>query len=362
MQSIFILALFGILYSTVAVITTMLSTSAMQQKLERIEYVENIFQDIEAGIKKGYLGDNPDFFGLGINPGVGVAGTRFAIDGSLPSSNIRRIDNFLPQYISYSADDILVDPWGQNYILEMNYRELTIYADTDAPPGITNEVVAPIAVFLLYSSGPDRVFGDPNPPNPYNNMRRFTAPTNANGEDDILHVFTTLGTTQEMWNHTKDVFDKTMSVVTDNYKQQYDLFTPTIQTNYYDIVDFYDSSFNWIGDTVVPGCGTTYIHAWKDDSCNVPGVVGGNLTGLANFPTMYPDTTTSNADMMQDLGIDLEYNRMIPGLLDGLNLTVGSSGGGFLDRMDFEINESAGSHWEITYAKRLEGEGIISGL
>jgi hypothetical protein len=175
-------------------------------------------------------------------------------------------------------------------------------------------------------------------------------------------VFTTLETTQSMWNHTKGVFDKMFSAVSDNYKQQYDLFAPTIQTNYYDVVDFYDVFFNWIGDDPAPGCGTPLIHAWKDDSCTVPGVVGGNLTGLVSFPTMYPDTVTSNEDMMEALGIDLEYERMIPGLLDEMDLTIGSSGGGFLDRVDFQINEAAGSQWSLSYTRRLEGSEIISGL
>jgi hypothetical protein len=77
---------------------------------------------------------------------------------------------------------------------------------------------------------------------------------------------------------------------------------------------------------------------------------------------MYPDTVTSNEDMMEALGIDLEYERMIPGLLDEMDLTIGSSGGGFLDRVDFQINEAAGSQWSLSYTRRLEGSEIISGL
>ncbi|MAI08021.1 MAG: hypothetical protein CMF61_03590 [Magnetococcales bacterium] len=364
MQSIFILALFGILYSTVAVITTMLSTSAMQKKIERIEFVQELFQEIEIGVKKGYLGDNPDFIGLGITPGSGVAGTRYAIDATIGAANARRLDNFIPRYVSYANDQLLIDPWGVPYILEMNYRSVTIYADSDpdTPPGYNNEVEAPVAVFMLYSAGPDRRFGTPNPGNTFNQMRRFEKPTNADGEDDIVHVFTTISTAQDMWNHTKETFDKMLSAVSDNYKQQYDLFTPTIQTDYYDVVNFYDSSFNWIGDDPAPSCGTALIHAWKDDSCNVPGVTGGNLTGRAGFPVMYPNTTDTNTEMMEYLGIDAEYDRMIPGMLDQLDLTVGSTGGGYLDRMDFVITEDAASQWTIEYAKRLEGSDIISGL
>lgn len=364
MQSIFILALFGVLYSTIAVITTMLSTSAMQKKIERIEFVKTLFQDIETGVKKGYLGDNPDFLNLGITPGVGVAGTRYAIDSTIGSTNSRRIDNFLPRYVSYSNDQLLIDPWGNPYILEMNYRYVTIYADSnpDTPPSYSNEVEAPVAVFLLYSAGPDRVFGTPNPGNTFNQMRRFSKATNANGDDDIVHVFTTISTAQSMWNHTKETFDKMVSAVSDNYKQQYDLFSSTIQTDYYDVVNFYDGSFNWIGDNPAPGCGTALIHAWKDDTCNVPGVAGGNLTARSGFPVMYPNTTDSDSDMMEYLGIDAEYGRMIPGMLDQLDITVGSSGGGYLDRIDFAINQDAGSQWTIEYARRLEGSDIISGL
>ncbi|MAF31700.1 MAG: hypothetical protein CMF60_05795 [Magnetococcales bacterium] len=371
MQSIFILALFGILYSTVAVITTMLSTSAMQKKLERIEYVEQFFEDIEIGITKGYLGEFSDFASAGLTISV----SDYRVDSSQVDP-VKRLSHpdFLPKYISYSPDAFEKDPWGTNYYMAAFVTDVMVYADNAsdvaiiAPAPGNNEAKAPVAVFLLYSAGPDKQFGDATPPGTYNTMRRFSKPTNTAGEDDIIRVFTTLGTMQEMWNHTQDVFDKMVSAVADNFKQQYDLFTPTIQTEYYDKVDFYDSSFNWVGDNNAPGCGTPLIHAWKDDQCDVDNVTDfdsdgkKNLVGAAGFPVMYGNTTTTDSVMMQNLGIDAEYARMIPNLLNNLDLRVGSTTTGYLDVMEFVIEDSGSTEWEITYSKRLEGGDIISGL
>lgn len=385
MQSLFILALFGILFSTVAVITTSLSTSAMQQKLIRIEQVEDMFQDVETAVKKGYLGDNVDFGSLS---GMTLGNAR-RIDVSVPSGQIsRQISNeaFLGPYISWKSEDLLVDPWGTNMFMAAYYDDITIYADTLSPTG-TNEVVAPVAAFILYSAGPDRIFGVGSGvsassyptsgfggfPNTFDDIRRFTPDNNVGGEDDIVHVFTTLETAQEMWSHTKEVFDKMVSAVADNYKQQYDLFTPIIQTQYYDVVEFYDASFNWIGDQTGSSlgygvnCESTLIHAWKDDDCNVPGIAGGNLTGFAGFPVMYNGMTNNDnrdRDAMKALGIDFEFQRIPPDLIDEpLDLTLGSSSNGLNDRMDFEITDTGSANdWDIEYSRRLEGGDIISGL
>lgn len=352
MQSLFILALFGILYSTVAVITTMLSTSAMQQKLQNINYVEQLFEDIETGIKKGYLGNDVDLDDgtMNLNPADGSSLGYYAMDMNTLDAD-RRIDKWLPRYVSYAGEELLKDPWGTDYIIEMNYMDLQIYADVSG-----NSVRAPVAVFLLYSAGPDKQFGNNNPPNTYTGMQRFTAPNNANGEDDIVRTFTTLETAQEMWNHTQEVFDKMVSAVSDNYKQQYDLFAPTIQTDYYDVVNFYDASFNWIGDDPAPGCSTALIHAWKDPACP------NNLTAYPDFPVMYPNTVDSDTVMMENLGIDAEYERMIPGFLSSLDLTPSNGAGGYFAQMQFSVQEDANSQWDITYSQTLQGSDIISGL
>jgi hypothetical protein len=369
-QSLFILSLFGIIYTTVAVITTMLSTSAMQLKLQRIDAVKEMFIDIESAIVDGYLGDHVDFSDLAFP----IPANR-RIDLAVADIN-DRIDKFLGEYISWTSPQLLKDPWGTDIFISMTSQNVTIYSDNKNPSALdgvgnpigVNTVTAPINAFILLSAGPDKQFGTaaglmPTLYNGANSARRYTKANNAAGEDDIVHVFTTFSAMNEMWTHTQDVQRKMMSIAGDNYKQQYELFTPQIQVSFYDVVDFYDASFNWIGDVPLAGSGcaaTALIHTWKDPNCSITevvsnGIAAGNLTGEVGFPVFTADLSA--------LGLDKEEERLLQGLTPNINLTLpAASPTGFQDRLDFELMVDGGNDWNITYETRLEGSEIIGGL
>ncbi len=365
MQAIFILSLFGLVYTTVAMITTMLATSSMQLKLDRIESVKEMFRDIELGINQGYLGNYVDFSNLTAFPTNGS--TR--LDASLSATNNKRLDKFVGPYVSWSSKEMLVDPWGSDiYIIAASTKEV-IYADTDRPTGSpVNSISAPITAFLLVSKGPDGRFNTADQEGPpglatLNQVKRYTKGTvDPYEEDNIVHVFTTFSAMNEIWNHTRAVHSKIMSVAADSYKQKYELFLPVIQTEFYDKVNFYDVDLNWVGDEPLnssgagTGCSTPLIHAWKDPDCNITGVTlpGGDLTGHLDFPRLQAD--------IESMGLGREEDRLIEALAPDIQLTLSNSAEGVDDVLDFKLNDSTSNDWDVVYAKRLNGAEIIGGL
>lgn len=367
MQSLFILSLFGVIYTTIAVITTMLSTSAMQLKGQRIESVKQMFLDAEVAVNEGYLGINVDFSALGFF--IPSAAVNRIDSAALNPGN--RVDKLLSEYMSWTSDQLLMDPWNSNIFVGMTLEDITIYADNDNPTvGVNNSVVAPVAAIMFVSAGPDKIFSAASPNaqstigiSNYDDMRRYTIdPLDSFQEDNIVHVFTTYSAMNAMWSHIQEVHEKMMAVVGDNYKQQYEAFSPTIQTEFYDVVNFYDNNFNWIGDVGLPGSGcpaTPLIHAWKDPDCDIQevidnGIANGDLTGLSGFPEFTNDKVA--------LGIENEEERLLQDLTPSVILTPDSSNEGLNDILDFRLEVDAGKDWSIVYEKRLAGSDILSGL
>lgn len=360
MQAIFILGMFGVFYTALAVLIAMVSTSSMKLKAERVDMVEAYFQDVEEAINEGYLSQNVDFTGVGLNT-ASASGER--LDMSAIESD-KRMDNLIAPYVSWRPEEIQKDPWGTPYYYRAITQVTPIFASKDDATGHVGSVSAPLVAFMLVSAGPDRSFADYDDredvssfPTSYDGIKRYTSPENDAYADNIVHVFTTMEPMNKSWNYAKSLHDKTMNIIADHYKRQYEAFVDTISTEYYDNVEMF-SGGSWRGNDPAPGCTSTYMNAWKDPNCNVAGVTDGNLTEHDDFPKMESD--------LDALGVSEEIGSGLSSLdfvNNELNIALGSSAQGLDDLVTISFqNPGTATGWVISYQKTLQGTDIIGGF
>lgn len=376
MQTIFILGIFGVLYTSVAVLISMVATSSMQLKVERIKEVEAFFQDVEIAVNKGFLSENVDFVSVGFQttfPTAPGSDQTERLDNSIAEAS-KRFDKLLAPYMSWAPEKILKDPWGTDYYFARALDDAVIYADNKG-----NEVTAPISVFLLVSAGPDKAFADYADktstavfPKNYDDIKRLVMPETDASADNIVHVFSTMEPMADSWNYAKNLHGRVLSVFTDNYKSQYELFSPTLQAEYYNKVDGSGNKVlnffvggAWIGDSVAPSkdpsdpCLSTYMNAWKDPRCNVPNIGNGfgNLTEVTGFPVF--ETGVENIGMLSEVQAGLEKLSFV---MPNINVTVSDSDYGLQDKITVSFTQGTQTNWTVVYSEELDGNRIIGGF
>lgn len=347
MQAVLIMGLFSAFYIFFAAATTVLSQSAIQTKLSRMEQTREIFRDFEYAVNEIYLTEFPDFI-------------------NMAAADINSM-MFASEYMSWQPDLLQNDPWGQPYQVIGQYSNLeSIYADLDG-----NSVQAPVRSFALISAGPDGVMEDYSADDDdYFEVRSLSAIG-----DDIVHTFTTRTAMLREWNAMRDSLEKIEVAIRDDYVKQFKRFSQTPEyTNFMAEVinDQLNSNALQLDDVTT---------SWLDlGNPNYAGYASLNgMVAVRDDPnSFYPRIST---DFVSSLGIE-SVLRQAPGLMglfgqDKSDLRV--QGQDFMDFSDMftniqhvdaiidssvranlalptpNVNNAIGNTWNVNYTLVVDG-------
>ncbi|MEC9291637.1 MAG: hypothetical protein VX730_04470 [Pseudomonadota bacterium] len=327
MQVIYIMGVFMFVFSIVMGLTTTLTRSAMQNKLDSIAQVESMFLDIERGTNNGILANQADLRYLHNHFRNGVsnefsqnATTRAARDG---------FNAALLDYVNWSEDQLRTDPWGT----PMRVYYSTSYRFLDAG------VQAPITTFAYISAGPNKGF-EASSTLATVNTNNITAMEVSAGSDDILYVFSTYDAMARTWNILTKAVDGVIGLIQTDYSDQYAEFLPQIET--YNAGRFAaDPTF---------GFDNASLNEW---------LTAPSLTGLAGYPTL-PDGTAGVAAVGGSVyfnGAPL-FNITPPANVVTINRT-----NAFTAQVGINLSAAGAPAligWNINYMRTIDGRSIVS--
>ncbi len=330
MQVIYIMGVFMFVFAVVMGLTTTLSRTAMQAKLDNIAEVRQMFSDIEGGINNGILANQSDLRHLhnrfrasqnnqfsatvaarnNLYRGVTITGTRY------PG---------LLNYVSWSEDQLVTDPWGTD--IRVYYSTRYVLVD--------NGVEAPQTIFAYVSAGPDRGFDATLGTISFNNIAGLDVPANS---DDIISVFSTYDAAIRTWGLTLNALNGAAGLIEKDYSEQHVQFLPQIEI-------FNTGMFS--GGTF--GFDNISLNAWESD----PG-----LRAMAGFPRIATSLAGS-------LSLDT-YTDKVP--MFGINPVTGFmtlnaiAGETARTRLRLRINPATTSTvgWRVTHDREIDGRTIIS--
>ena len=200
MQALFYIGLFGTFFFVMSGITAGVARTTFQAQLDRQDQVEEIFQDIEYTIN------------------------RVVLRGQLSLSGEEGLDFALPN-MSWTADDIAIDPWSQPVqITRIDATDENPNGELIASFGAGEGAWADVSYFTFISGGPDREIQTEAP----QNIREWQLLHSAGGaEDDIVRTFSTREPMMETWNAAAEVEKNIEEIITRTYRQRVEAFSPS---------------------------------------------------------------------------------------------------------------------------------------
>lgn len=284
MQALLIFAFFGMIGALISSLVNTISQTAIQQKLLEVQQVETMFKDVEHAVNVNIIGSQATLLCCprirGINPTTGAPMT----------PNLE--DESILEFTSWTSEQLLTDPWGRTIqVITQPVNKVADYIDN-----IDIGVMAPVRAFAFVSLGPDRTI-DADLANDIANVGSYRdvmqlGTAGAADSDDIVHVFSTRSSMQEVWDTAKRAHQVIVNVATDNYRQQYEGFLPTIQAQYAN--QFASSSFFSGGAFITNSASLTeQLNLWREDAA---------MLANASYPRM-PQHALST-DKLEAIGAD----------------------------------------------------------
>lgn len=338
MQVIYVLGLFGFIFSVVMGLTSNLTRSAMQNKLNEVAHTREMFEDIEKAVNDGVMANYADLKQISHTFRNGTGG-----DLNTPALGGTRRDflygrNGHPgilEFVSWppplsgsggwTSARRLQDPWGSNLRIYF-YTQYTL---------VDTGVSAPETAFAIISPGPNRTFETSIGAVNFNNVKSADAP---NGSDDIVFVFTTRPALIRTWNTATKALDNLVKAVEANYTDQYVRFMPNIKT--YNEAMFSSGSF---------GFDNASLNAWESA-----------LSGQPNFPRM-PTTMSASLgarDIFEKVPLYGEQS-----LLNHLYFQ-GFAGLSSRTRLRLQVNTGGYGNnftgWRVNHTRLIDGRILIS--
>lgn len=198
MQALFYIGLFGTFFFVMSGITAGVARTTFQQQLDRQDRIIEIFDDIEYAINRVILRDQL----------------------SLASEDIDNMNYVLP-HLSWSGDEVAVDPWANPIVV---YRLDDVQTIAAFGGGQLAEAV--VSHFVLISGGPNREIETAT-----DGISTITEWRNLHSQgavgDDIVHTFSTRGPQMETWNAAAEVEKTVEDILVRNYRQRIEQFSPT---------------------------------------------------------------------------------------------------------------------------------------
>ena len=272
MQAVYFIALFGLIFAVISSFTVGIGASSMQLKANKLEQMQQMFDNLEFAINNIYLKERLDLSDLPLSEGSAV---------SLSGEDLKV---FLP-YMRGSDADLIQDPWRtaiRYYALQFP----EVLCQSAAPPSgaePTNDclVRAPTAYFVMVSAGPDRKFEsgpDKAGGMPAGNTLAFLNYPRVQGSDDIVKVFSTSAPMRAHYNNMIAVEDRVSALVLKSYRDQSAAFFQTKDVK------------NYIEARLTQQLGNGGFFPDDGDVVGEPGG-GGSCTGKECPPNPCPDGT-----------------------------------------------------------------------
>jgi len=337
-QVIYIMGVFMFVFSVVMGLTTTLTRSAMQNKLDNVAQVGQMFDDIENGVNNGILSNQSDLryldntqFSQGSDDEFSrTAATRVARDS---------FNNELLDYVSWSEDQLLTDPWGTD--IRVYYASEYVLFD--------DNVEALETSFAYISAGPNRNFETSITPAGSISNTTILALEPPAGSDDIVNIFTTRPAAIRTWENTLNMIIKMAGLIESDYTEQYVQFLPEIE------------NYNILNNNL--GFDSSALNAWSRDAALW---TAEGPSGTGNYPIVAQDNTDLNA-----LGLG-EFVNVVPmfGVNSAANFLSMNPYGGALrlrtdrTRLRFRVNRGgvndANVGWRVNFNRTIDGRTVIS--
>ncbi|MDE0724612.1 MAG: hypothetical protein OSB62_07945 [Alphaproteobacteria bacterium] len=357
MQVIYIMGVFMFIFAVIMGLTTTLSRTAMQAKLDNIAEVRQMFNDVEGGINNGVLANQADLRLLNGNFRNGVS-DRFTAAADSARDNFyygRTVAGVrypgLLDYISWSEDQLVTDPWGTDIRVYYSTRHVLV----------DNGVQAPQTIFAYVSAGPDRAFDVANTALDFNQISGLEVPADS---DDIISVFSTYGAMIKTWESALKALYALKGGIEKDYSEQYVRFLPWIEV--FNTEQFEAGGFSF--DNLSLNAWASDATLWVEHRPSATSSSAGTIT--QDYPVIVQDTSSMAAlglgDSLNDLGF-ADYLGAVPtfGINSFANFVAISPYGGTLrlrtDRTRLRVGISDSSTgWNVNHIIEIDGRTIIS--
>ncbi len=348
MQSVIVLGLVGLIYAAVASIVATVYTGTVEYRARSIQRVEQMFEDVEFAINNIILKQE-----------ITLTNSDYLDDGG--NDLLAPVDlSGLSSLVPWSKENLINDPWEtplEIYTAAASDAFSTIYSD-----GSGNTVIAPIQSFALVSYGPNKVLDTVIG----NNLTYRDILSIEPVGDDIIRTFSTREAMNSIWSKIYFELDNSIiPAISDNYKQQQDMFMPVIEFAYEELIKSADAGeadtfiANWqnYGDDTVANILPAPVNA-----ANMHSYIGGKVFPEDGLTYYFPNLDNIDTEALGLNGITSAWDPFTLSLEPSIAIPItdeeiGENSKSLILNVDIDtFNGGTGvGEWDISFQVVVEG-------